>query len=134
MPFILVAYDGSEVADKALQHSISIAEPEDEILLLYILPESDSDLFSAPSKAASLEDALELLKSVKDKFKYTGLLITTKAIRGNIISEIIKASDDPYCKLVVLGYKGVTQIGRFKLGNVSGEVAKRASKPVLIVK
>ena len=46
MSQILVAYDCSEEADKALAHTISIADPEDEILILMVIPEPGTILCS----------------------------------------------------------------------------------------
>jgi len=134
MSSILVAFDGSPEAEKALKHSISIAESDDVIMVLMVLPEQDDLFFSSQTDEITIEEANELLKAKKKDLVGTGLKIDTKVIRGNIVDEIIKASNDPNCKLIIIGYKGVTKIGRFMLGSVSGEVAKRAKKPVLIVK
>lgn len=131
---ILVAYDGSPEAEKAFEHSLAIAEPEDELLLLTVLPEPDPTMFSDLQDDISFEKASELLEKLLKKYDQKGIRINTKIIRGDIVDEIIKASEDPKCRLIVLGYKGVSRIGRFRLGSVSGEVAKRANKPVLIVK
>ena len=99
-----------------------------------VLPEQDDLFFSRQTEEISIKNANKLLESKKKNLKSTGLKIETKVIRGNIVDEIIEASNDPNCKLITIGYKGVTKIGRFMLGSVSGEVAKRAKKPVLVVK
>jgi len=134
MSMILVAYDGSSVANKALEHSISIAEPNDEILILMVIPKADSFFYSEDSNEISFEDAKINLEALTKKYEHTGLKLTTEVLQGDIVKEILNASNRPNCKLIVMGYKGVSKIGRFKLGSVSGRVAKLAKKPVLIVK
>jgi nucleotide-binding universal stress UspA family protein len=131
---ILVAYDRSDEAVKALEHTITIAAPEDEIIVLMVLPEPDSDLFSVNAEDFSIRDGHDHLESLKDKYKHHAVKLVTEVKRGNIIEEILKASENPRCRLIVLGYKGISRIGKFLLGSISGEVAKRAKNPVLIVK
>jgi nucleotide-binding universal stress UspA family protein len=131
---ILVAYDCSPEADKALAHSISIADPEDEILILMVIPEPENVFYVDDYDENSIEKVKGKLELVKNKYNNTGLKISTQVIKGQIVTEILKASENPNCKLIVLGYEGVSKIGRFKLGSVSGKVAKLANKPVLVVK
>lgn len=134
MNYILVPYDNSPEAEKALQHSFSIADTEDEILILMVLNLPETSFFLEPTEDMSIKTAYEHLETVKSRFVETGLKINLRVVRGNVVDEIIKASDESDCKLIVLGYKGISKIGKFILGSVSGEVAKHAKKPVLIVK
>ncbi len=134
MSQILVAYDCSPEADKALAHSISIAQIEDEILILMVVPEPEDTFYTDDYDENSIETFKGKLELVKSKYDNTGLKISTRVVKGRIVTEILKASNNPNCKLIVLGYEGVSKIGRFKLGSVSGKVAKLANKPVLVVK
>ena len=131
---ILVAYDRSPEAQKAVEHAIAIAEPGDEIMILWILPEQDSTFFSNIEPEFSIEEAKKHLRSLKNRYQNPELQIITKAIRGKVTEHIIRASEDPKCKLIVMGYKGVSRLDKFQLGSVSGLVAKAANKPVLIVR
>ena len=89
---------------------------------------------SVYTKRVENEEINLWLESMKEKYQSKDLCITQRTRSGNVVSEIIKASEDPDVKLIVMGYKGVSKIGSFKLGSVSGEVAKLAKKPVLVVK
>jgi nucleotide-binding universal stress UspA family protein len=130
---IIVAYDFSPEAKKALDHTVSIVEPGDNIEVLVVLPEPD--LFFGDQTDEVSKDQLKIkLEALKLKYDEFGNEFTTRIVQGNVVEEIIKASDDQDCKMIVIGYKGVSKIGRFKLGNVSGQVAKLAKKPVLIIK
>ena len=134
MNSILVPYDSSPEAEKALQNSFTIADAADEIVILMVLEDPETSFFLGPSGDMSIENAYTYLETVKSRFLETGLKITVRVVRGNVVEEIIRISNEINCKLIVIGYKGVSKIGRFILGSVSGEVAKRANKPVLIVK
>ncbi|WP_455391824.1 universal stress protein [[Eubacterium] cellulosolvens] len=131
---ILVAYDCSAEAKKALEHAISIADATDEILILTVVPEPETVFCTDDLGVVTGEKVRTHLESLKEKHGQTGLKITTKIVRGDIVAEILRASGDPNIKIIVVGYKGVSKIGSFRLGSVSGEVAKLAKKPVLVVK
>ena len=131
---ILVPFDGSPEAEKALNHAIGIAVDGDMILILWVLQDLDSDFFANGSNTLSYEETKVKLESLVNKYKSSDITMETMIVDGNIIDEIVRVSENPNCKLIVIGYKGVTKIGRFMLGNISGEVAKRVKNPVLIVK
>lgn len=134
MSFVLVAFDNTPEAEKALEHAFLVIEPEDEILVLMIIPEPGSDPFVDTSNELSIHDAEQIVGNIKTKYQFKNIKIKTKVTRGNVVNEIVKASNDEDCKLIVIGFKGISRIGKFRLGSVSGEVAKRASKPLLVVK
>jgi nucleotide-binding universal stress UspA family protein len=131
---ILVAYDSSKESEKALEHAIDIADPEDEVQILMVIPKPESDPFINLDDFVSFTDAENELDHIIKIYNQDSKKVTTLIAQGNIIDEIIKASENPRCKLIVLGFKGITRIGPFKLGSISGEVAKHAKVPVLIVK
>jgi len=131
---ILVAFDGSNESEKALEHAIDVANQNDEILILMVHPEPDADPFFSSSADDQFIKVESELESLKNKFHSENVHLTIIVKQGNIIEEILKHAEDPRCKLLVLGYKGVTPIGRFKLGSISGEVAKHAKVPVLVVR
>jgi nucleotide-binding universal stress UspA family protein len=134
MKKIIVAYDFSAEAEKALDHTVAIANPDDEIVVLLVLPEPDSVFGNQSTLDISSEQLQMKLDLLKQKYMDTGLKLSIVSVQGNIVEEILKASNDPECRLIVIGYKGVSKIGRFKLGNISGQVAKLSKKPVLVVK
>lgn len=131
---ILVPFDKSPEAEKALEHAVGVADPNDEILILMVLPEPDSDPFFEITNNNSVENLTQYLESLILKYRSSGIKLLIEIHQGNIVDEILKAGDNPRCKLIVIGYKGVSKIGKFVLGSISGEVAKRAKTPVLVVR
>ena len=134
LPKVLVAYDCSAEANKALERALSIANQDDEIIILTVIPDFETVFCTDENAEISSGNISEKINDLKSKLKPSNLTISTRIVHGEIIPEILKASDDPEVRLIVLGYKGISRIGNFKLGSVSGEVAKRAKKPILIVK
>jgi nucleotide-binding universal stress UspA family protein len=134
LPKVIVAYDCSAEADKALERALSIANPDDEIIILTVIPDADTVFCSGENIEISSGNISAKLDDLKSNLSASNLTISTRIVHGEIVTEILRASDDPEVRLIVLGYKGVSRIGNFKLGSVSGEVAKRAKKPILVVK
>ena len=131
---ILVAYNCSPEAEKALEHAVAIADSGTEIIVLTIIPEPDSVFGIEPAENITKDDVDSKLQIFKKEHDTSNVKLISKIIQGNIVSEIIRVSEEDNCRLIVLGYKGVSKISSFKLGNVSGEVSKKAKKPVLIIK
>jgi len=131
---VLVAYDCSAEANKALERALSIANPDDEIIILTVIPDAETVFCSDENNKISSNNIPAKLDDLKSKLSSSNLTISTRIIHGEIVPEILRASEDPEVRLIVLGFKGISRIGNFKLGSVSGQVAKLAKKPILVVK
>ncbi|MFW9877280.1 MAG: universal stress protein [Candidatus Thorarchaeota archaeon] len=130
---ILVAYDCSPEAKKALEHAITIAEEGTEIIVLTIIPDPEVVFGTVPEENISKDDVDSKLQSFKNEHDTSSVKLISMIIQGDIVNGIIRTCEEQNCRLIVLGYKGVSKIGNFKLGNISGEVSKKAKKPVLII-
>jgi nucleotide-binding universal stress UspA family protein len=141
---ILVAIDGSDHADRALNFAMDLAQKfEAKILLLTVVP----PLFlPIPSlnvmKSQAVTDALAeleqsfmtvLSKAERKAKELTGLKVFTRLERGNPDEVIVETAKIGNFDLIVVGSRG---LGRrdFALGSVSSRVAENATCPVLIVK
>lgn len=138
---ILVGYDGSQNADRALSRAASIAKEQGASLkVVYVLnvPILASAPFAPPPIPQGVFD--DLMKDGKE--------IVSRAIRA--VSSMIPqasgslevgypaesildtATKDGY-DLIVLGRRGVSRIERFLLGSVAGSVMNHSKCDVLIV-
>lgn len=139
---ILVALDGSQKSDKALDFALDLAEKYSAEILLYsaIPPISSiisavypsSDKYYAVSKARHeqvLEDALKKAKKLQPN-----LNILTKLAEGRPADKIIETAKLEKSDLIIVGDRGLGGIKEFILGSVSHRVADTATCPVLIVK
>jgi nucleotide-binding universal stress UspA family protein len=141
---ILVAIDGSDHADRALNFAMALAQKfEAKILLLTVVPPLFLPIPSlnvmksqaVTDALAELEQSFEavLSKAERKAKELTGLRVFTRLERGNPDEAIVETAKIGNFDLIVIGSRG---LGRrdFALGSVSSRVAENATCPVLIVK
>lgn len=138
---ILVAYDGSELAQKALEQAVSLvrANPVTQLTVLYAfhLP---SIVVGAAYYAGSAiadkeyyeyaEETLDKARKVVAELPYTGVEMR----EGFPIDTILETAEEKGCDLIVMGSRGLSGLKELVLGSVSHAVVQKAKMPVLIVK
>ncbi|HJW65391.1 MAG TPA: universal stress protein [Candidatus Bathyarchaeia archaeon] len=141
---ILVAIDGSEHANRALDFALDVATKYSaKVLLLTVVPPV---FLPVPSlnvmKSQAVADAsTELensfraaLSQTEERAKrLTNLTVFTRLEHGNPDEVIVETAKLGDFDIIVIGSRG---LGRrdFALGSVSSRVAENATCPVLIVK
>ncbi|MCZ8516557.1 universal stress protein [Paenibacillus filicis] len=136
---IIVAYDGSEHSEKALESAIKLAEQNhfSELKVIYVVPfpemvmggegflllPSDSQNKIASAIVEKAKKALEGLPYVNVFFK-----------KGHPAKTILEYTDSEGGDLIVVGSRGLGAIGEFVLGSVSHNIVQHAKVPVLVVK
>ena len=162
MPFkhILVPYDKSETAGRALEQAVEFAaaDEEVEVIVLYVAPVSDlnSALLRPPAASSSevfgdpmLVNVDELVnqrtsalsdeeRALFDELKPVFADIADRVdivIRPGYspVDEIVEFSNQRGCDLIVMGCRGLGAL-RGMLGSVSYGVLRSSAMPVLIVK
>lgn len=150
---ILVPFDGSKFAKKALDEAIKIARNTDSVLYLCtvvtvsnVIPPGSLLGFA---KSTSVNDLRSrLIRSAKEEAEKTlnyqasvyckskGIKANYKIIvNGNIAEEILKTAKQKLADLIVIGSQGLHGISRIKtLGSVSRKVSELADCAVLIVR
>ena len=141
---ILVAIDGSDHADRALDFALDLATKHSAKILLLtavppvFLPTPSLNVMKSQAIAdasAELENSFKaaLSRAEEKAKKLTSLNVFTRLEHGNADEVIIETAETGGFDLIVIGSRG---LGRrdFALGSVSSRVAENASCPVLIVK
>ena len=141
---ILVAIDGSDNSDRALNFAFDLAQKfKSKILLLTVVP----PLFlPIPSlnvmKSQAVSDAygeLEqsfravLSKAEEKTKKVNGKNVFTRLEHGNPDEVIVDTAKLGNFDVIVVGSRGLSRRD-YALGSVSSRVAERANCPVVIVK
>ncbi|MFX0196286.1 MAG: universal stress protein [Candidatus Hodarchaeota archaeon] len=139
---ILIALDGSQKSEMALDFALNLAEKYSaEILLFSAIPPISSiisavypgsDKYYAASKVRHeqvLDDALK-----KSKKLQPDLNILTKLEEGRPADKILETAKLEKSDLIIVGDRGLGGIKEVLLGSVSHRVADMATCPVLIVK
>lgn len=134
---ILVAWDGSAHARRALEQAIDIARAQEARLTLltvaapiqtlagpYIVPISEDDLLRAAERMAS--EGEELVPE--------GIPVSARTAKGHPGSELLKRVRAADHDLIVMGSRGRGAVRSAVLGSVSHYVLNHARVPVLIVR
>ena len=121
---ILVAYDGSAHADKALSEAIDLAERFKGSITVLHVPWEESD-----------EESHILLMRAEARLKKTQLKYKLRSERSQYPPRrIIRVAMDGGTDLIVIGSRGLGIAKAWVLGSVSSRVIEEAPCPVLVVK
>lgn len=134
MGVLLVAYDGSDAASKAMEHAINLLKPVDELIIVSVVPSASIKEFADVDPEISLIKTQERLNLALSELRERGIEARGVIREGDIADEILKLGAELHCDLIVVGYKGLSKIGRFQLGSVADKVARYANRPVMIVR
>jgi nucleotide-binding universal stress UspA family protein len=139
---ILVALDGSDHADHALDFALGIAEKYSSDLVLLSVYNFPVSCYYAPPEV--MKDCLDDQKTQHEKVVTTALnkvkknkpdlKVSVKVVHGRPAEKIIEASEEGNFDVIVMGSRGLGGVKEFLLGSVSDRVADHAPCPVLIVK
>jgi nucleotide-binding universal stress UspA family protein len=142
---ILIPTDGSEVAQKGVDHSlalakalgakvtfISVAEP----LPIYTEMDGTMAAFAYDDYAASQKAAAEkILRAEKDAAVRLGVeaetLFLDNTLPAGAIMEVAKARN---CDLIAMSSHGRRGLSRLILGSVTAEVLASSPVPVLVIR
>lgn len=139
---ILVAYDGSEHAKRALETAIGLCqgrEGECKITVHHVTIPSyyyaeAGVALNAEIDALTREEGERLLQEAKDVLKKTEIQFDTVLESGYPAKQICQLARQGRYDLIVMGSRGLGTWGEFFLGSVSNGVLHRAPCPVLVVK
>lgn len=139
---ILVAHDGSELSNKALDMAITLAK-QDERIELFVVAVSTSPTAAMVGSYGIYSQELmnelkgnteKLLKDAAEKIKDLPNKKSTVILEGNPGSMIIEYAKNSNCDLIVMGSRGLNGFAELFLGSTSHYVVQRAHCPVFIVK
>jgi nucleotide-binding universal stress UspA family protein len=135
MTRILIAYDGSESARRALEYRERV-ETDDEVAVISVVPkliegpptEAYTDPASPPKEVRKLlEEAVAILGEA-------GVAAESILVIGNPAAEILDHAETRGIELIVIGRAGRHGIKRFLMGTVSDRVVEHARCDVLVVR
>jgi len=132
--------DGSELAEKALDHAEKLAETFDaEVILLQVVP--FMPIYGAPEFVVPFvvdekqkEAAEKYLTRLAEELKKKGLKVAAKVRIGmQVAAEIIDFAKESGAGLIVMCTHGRSGITRWVLGSIAQKVLTRAETPILLV-
>lgn len=129
---ILVGYDGSEKAKKALSLALKMAKAwgsKITVLAVIHLPEFNQDtLFDLERRKIVSELKWAMEKAAEEKVD-----LEIKTTMGDPADNIIRLAREGKFDLVVLGRRGLSRIGYWLTGSVSERVLRHSPCSILIV-
>jgi nucleotide-binding universal stress UspA family protein len=134
---ILVAYDGSGQAERALDWAANLAKGLDgsSVTVLSVAP----TLEAAPHIADAVDPTSNVDRHRSQAEKAAARLATSGTqpemlVRaGNPAEEILNVAEEQGFDIIVLGHRGISATRRFLMGSVSERVVRHASRPVLVI-
>jgi nucleotide-binding universal stress UspA family protein len=134
---VLVGYDGSPLAEKAVDVAIRFGVCEKSaisVLAVARLPEPATSV----EVEAVLDNAREHfevgLKRVVERGRTHGVEIATDIVVGHPAEQLIHRAEIEHVDLIIVGRRGTSLFQKIMLGSVSERVLRYAHCPVLLVK
>ncbi|MCQ4345487.1 MAG: universal stress protein [Sulfolobaceae archaeon] len=138
---IVVAYDGSDHAIKALNTAIELAKAFDSKLDVVEVVDTAALLGMGfapiPSDviAQIYNKAQNDVEQAKKKAQEAGVKdVTSQVLEGDPATSIIEYASKNGADLIVMGSRGLSTFKRLVLGSVSSKVVQESRIPVLVVK
>lgn len=137
---ILVAYDGSDLAQAALEQAVLIVQehPATRLTVLHVCHFPNmlvgGAFFAVQGVEKGYSDYAELL--VEDaQHAIEGLPYAKVVLRQGLpVESILECAEEGGCDLIMIGSRGLSGLKQFMLGSVSHAVVQKAKIPVMIIK
>ena len=140
---ILLAYDGSDSAKRALQHLIHIANDASGSLQVHVLNVQQEPVLYGDYLTTSMADetnkgfldkSKRILSTAVTALQMAGMPHQAHATLGNVAEQVNAAVQRFGCDTVVMGTRGLGNFTGMLLGSVANRVVHEVSVPVLLVK
>lgn len=143
---ILVATDGSELSQKAVDHALALADLTGaEVVALKVVPRYPQTYFEGGVALAAAEvsriekqwqaEAMEAVNAVKAAGQLMEVRVKPVTAKGDLISEvIISTAKKQKCDLIVMASHGRRGIKRLLLGSETQQVLTHSHTPVLVLR
>lgn len=138
---ILIALDGSEIANVAFQRAVELAKPNKaELHALYVIESGGIAAPKLPDSTWELvyqrfeNEGSDIMKNLVSSAEEAGLTLTPHIEVGHAGDTILKTAAELDCDLIVVGSLGKSKLDRLLLGSVSTHVVNYGRTSVLIVR
>ena len=138
---ILIPYDQSEPANRALEFAIDLAKKYAAKISVVacIVPKVPMDPTFGKSYAETLElmrqNAVAAVSIVESRIDELKMPVKTEVLVGvSIIDELLSYAESHEVDLIVMGSRGLGGFKKLLLGSVASGLSQHSKCPVLIVK
>ena len=135
---ILIAYDGSAHAQRALDCAQDLAQKYGAQLILvhafHPIPKDWGSPFLEEAEARARGTGEKVIQEAQSRLRDTALQVITEMLEGPPAEAILRVANVRECDLIVMGSRGLGELKALLLGSVSERVLHHSTIPVLIVK
>ncbi|MGB0129774.1 MAG: universal stress protein [Rhodocyclaceae bacterium] len=134
---IMLGYDDSEPAKKALDYAVDLAAKYGsnlEVVSVVRPPEylSDRDSLAVVDNTRNVHK--RMLEGLSPKFDEAGVNASYQVLVGNPGDQILQHAERANVDLIVVGHTGKTFLEALRMGSVSKQVMQNAPCAVLVVR
>ena len=139
---VLVAFDNSETARKALKYALNLKPIADEFMICYVAPlivgaGPNFDAYIPPSvyekNDVTSESILNTAKELIENENVTATFLKLDAPGEQIARVMTNAASERGADLIITGTRKLSGFSKVLLGSVSSEIIKLSKIPVLVV-
>lgn len=132
---VLFPTDGSEGADVAATHALTVADrfdaPVHALYVVDVTAGQATDAYAAPAVDALRAAGEEHVDRVVERAEREGVEVTSAVVEGTPASTIVEETTDG--DVVVMGTHGRTGLDRYLIGSTTEKVVRTAEVPVVAV-
>jgi nucleotide-binding universal stress UspA family protein len=130
---ILLGYDGSESAERAVDLARSLAHKYDAmIIVVHAFPRLPRVIQPSQDDVREIHEARESVEGLVKRLTEDQLEVTPDVLEGPAAEAILNASEAHDVDLIVVGRRGLGKFSGLLLGSTSDQVLQYATVPVLV--
>lgn len=142
MQKVLVPYDGSPSAKRAIEYLVNFSREYPQLKVYVLNVQSGPKLYGNYVSATMLEQlnagaedhAREVAAQAASQLQAAGIACETLTAVGEVTAELVDAVARHGCDTVVMGTRGMGNLGNLVMGSVATRVVHDSPVPVLLVK
>jgi len=134
---ILLGYDESAPAKRALEHALELARRFGaELLVVTVVRIPESGLLAEVEGVIDTaeEHYKEAFAAMAKRAEREGVKLTAEIVAGHPAEQLVHLAELRHADLVVIGSRGRSKVSRWMLGSVSERVLRYAHCPVTIIR
>ncbi len=137
---ILIPYDGSENALRAVRFAASMARQLSavELELLYVqdrIPLKMHASFSSHElERRQADEGNRVLQPAREALDSEGVIFQARCRSGAPADEIARHADETQCDAIIMGTRGLGPVAGVILGSVAARVVQQVDIPVTLIK
>jgi nucleotide-binding universal stress UspA family protein len=133
-PRILIAYDGSEASQRALERVTRFMKEADVALVTVARPIYRDPPYTGYADPKDEEEQRQVLYAARETLARSGIDASGYAPVGDPADEILATANAFEAELIVIGARSLGTVERLVLGSVSTKVMHDSNCDVLVVK